>query len=87
MANVFSGTATTSDTTLTTDQPCKEFYVKNTGSEGLRVNVDALHGTDFDTLAGGDTEYYAATTAAGIQVVTVKTDSSTTTYTAGITAK
>lgn len=86
-AQTFSGTATTSDTDLDLNGVCQEFYVKNTGSVDLSVNVDVLHGTDYDTIAAGDTEYYRSVSGSGIGVVKVKTASSTTTYTAGVTAK
>lgn len=85
MARNFSGTATTSNTTLTiTGNDADEVYVKNTGSEALRVNVPVIHGSeDFDTIAVGDTEYYGS--PYNIDSIVVKTDSSTTTYTAGVT--
>lgn len=86
-AQTFSGTATTSDTDLDLNGVCLEFRVSNTGSVDLLVNVDVLHGTDYDTVGAGETEYYRAQTSSGIGVVKVKTGSSTTTYTAGVTAK
>ena len=85
MARNFSGTATTGGTTLTiTGSSATGVYVKNTGAVALRVNVPAVHGSnDYDTLAAGDSESY--TSVSSIGEILVKTDSSTTTYTAGVT--
>ena len=84
MARTFTGTATTSPATLTiTGNKANEVYVKNSGSVTLQVNVPRIHGTDYDSIAAGDTEYYGSD--APIQSVLVKTASSTTTYTAGVT--
>jgi|11BtaG_2_1085332.scaffolds.fasta_scaffold02748_5 hypothetical protein len=85
MARNFTGTATTSAATLTiTDGFANEVYAKNTGSVDLLVSVTGVHGTDdFDTIEAGDTEYYGS--SANIGQIKVKTSSSTTTYTAGVT--
>lgn len=85
MARNFSGTATTGGTTLTiTGSTATEVYVKNTGGNALRVNVPLVHGSaDYDTVAAGDTGTYSSSGSIG--QILVKTDSSTTTYTAGVT--
>jgi len=84
MAKTFTGTATTSSAELSiTGCFASEVYVKNTGSTDLEVNVPAIHGTDYDTVAAGDTEYYGS--RSNIGTINVQTDSGTTTYTAGVT--
>lgn len=84
MARTFTGTATTSPATLTiTGNDTDEVYVKNTGSVDIQVNVPVIHGSDYDTIEAGDTEYYGSNTV--IDSLLVKTASSTTTYTAGVT--
>lgn len=85
MARNFSGTATTSNAELSiTGGFANRVYVKNTGSVALSVNVPRVHGSgDYDTVAPGDTAVYEST--GNMQSINVKTASSTTTYTAGVT--
>lgn len=86
MARTFTGTSANAAATLTiTGNDTDEVYVKNTGSNALAVSVPVIHGTDFDVIAAGDTEYYGSNTVIdSIDVKSSVTDSHTT-YTAGVT--
>jgi len=87
MARNFTGTSTNTAATNTIDGGfTSEVYVKNTGSNGLHVNIPNIHGaTDYDTIAAGDTEYYGSQANIGKIIVKSAVTDSHTTYTAGVT--
>lgn len=86
MARTFSGTSANSAATLTiTDGFSSEVYVKNTGSNAIDVNVPTVHGTSYDTLAAGDTEYYGSKANIGSILIKSTVTDSHSTYTAAAT--
>jgi len=86
MARTFTGTSANAAATLTiTGSDTDEFYVKNTGSNAIMVNVPAVHGADFDTLAAGDTQPYASSTNITSVLIKSAVSDSHSTYTAGVT--
>lgn len=87
MARNFTGTSTnTAATDTITGGFANEVYVKNTGSNGLHVNIPSIHGaTDYDVVAAGDTEYYGSAASIGKIIVKSAVTDSHTTYTSGVT--
>ena len=86
MARTFSGTSANTAATLTiTDGYTSEVYVKNSGSNAIDVNVPGIHGSSYDEVAAGDTEYYGSRANIGSILIKSSVTDSHSTYTAGVT--
>lgn len=86
MARTFTGTSANAAATLTiTDGFSNEVYVENTGSNAIDVNVPTIHGTSYDQLPAGKTEYYGSSANIGSILIKSTVTDSHSTYTAGVT--